>query len=111
MGLIKSTLWVMREQGSGTRSTFETAMRNLGVPSEEINIALEFPSNEAVLSALVGSDYAGAVSRMAAGPLVATGQIVFSDVPFPPRDFMALSHRERALSLAAHEFLQLCQAA
>nr|WP_321980290.1 LysR family transcriptional regulator [uncultured Cohaesibacter sp.] len=109
LGLIKRTRWVMREPGSGTRSTFETAMSNLGVSLEAINIAMEFPSNEAVLSSLVGSDYAGAVSRMAAGPLVATGQIAFADVPFPPRDFMALSHKERALSPAAHEFLHLCQ--
>ena len=106
--LIKETFWVMREEGSGTRSTFETAMRRLGVAADAIKIALEFPSNEAVLSALVGSDYAGVVSSMAAAPLVATGQLTMAEVPFPPRDFLALRHKERALSPAALEFVQLC---
>ncbi|WP_319413354.1 LysR family transcriptional regulator [uncultured Cohaesibacter sp.] len=109
LSLIKRTYWVMREQGSGTRSTFEAAISRLGLSPDRLKIALEFPSNEAVLSALVGHGYAGAVSRMAAQPLIATGAICFADVPFPPRDFMALSHRERALSPAAREFLQLCQ--
>jgi DNA-binding transcriptional LysR family regulator len=109
--LIRKTYWIMREQGSGTRSTFESAMKRLGVAPESLKLALEFPSNEAVLSALVGSAYAGAVSRMAARPLVATGEITFAAIPFPPRDFMALSHRERTLSPAAREFLQLCHEA
>nr|WP_321455437.1 LysR family transcriptional regulator [uncultured Cohaesibacter sp.] len=109
LGLIKSTYWIMREQGSGTRSTFETAIRRIGIMPETLKLAIEFPSNEAVLSSLVGSRYAGAVSQMAALPLVATGQIAFANISFPPRDFMALSHRERTLSPAAREFMQMCR--
>lgn len=43
--------WVMREDGSGTRSEFERAIEKRGLSRNDLQIALTLPSNEAVLSA------------------------------------------------------------
>src|SRR3989344_432507 len=43
--------WVLREAGSGTRSTLEAALRNAGVDPAALSIAMTLPSNEAVLAA------------------------------------------------------------
>jgi DNA-binding transcriptional LysR family regulator len=43
--------WVLREPGSGTRAHFEQMIAKRGVPTSELQVALELPSNEAVLSA------------------------------------------------------------
>jgi DNA-binding transcriptional LysR family regulator len=45
--------WVLREDGSGTRTAFVEALDALGIPVGRLNIAIELPSNEAVLEALL----------------------------------------------------------
>ena len=49
---IADTEWVLREQGSGTRSVFEQALTGLGVRLTDLRIAMELPSNEAVRAAV-----------------------------------------------------------
>src|SRR4029079_3760717 len=44
--------WVMREQGSGTRSIFEAALPDRGLKPADLNVVLELPSNEAVRAAV-----------------------------------------------------------
>jgi DNA-binding transcriptional LysR family regulator len=44
--------WVLREQGSGTRPP-SSRLDALGVPYGNLNIAIELPSNEAVLAAVL----------------------------------------------------------
>jgi DNA-binding transcriptional LysR family regulator len=45
--------WVLREDGSGTRAVFVKALVALGIPYGDLNIAIELPSNEAVLAAVL----------------------------------------------------------
>lgn len=48
---IKSTNWVLREQGSGTRSAFEAALAAMDISLSDLKVTLELPSNEAVVAA------------------------------------------------------------
>ncbi|WP_312687065.1 LysR family transcriptional regulator, partial [Brevundimonas nasdae] len=58
--------WVLREAGSGTRSTLEAALRRAGVDPETLSIAMTLPSNEAVLAAAEAGAGATALSESVA---------------------------------------------
>ncbi|MCM2293603.1 LysR substrate-binding domain-containing protein [Allorhizobium sp. BGMRC 0089] len=102
-----ATGWIMREEGSGTRNTFEAALLAMGIDKASLTIALTLPSNEAVLSALPDSLCAAALSKAAAAPWIETGRLVLAPVPLPSRHFSALRHRERRLSGLARAFMQV----
>lgn len=106
--VLRDTTWIMREQGSGTRSFFEQTLRNLGVLPETLKIALSLPSNEAVLSAVLEGGCAAALSTTAAAPLVEVGKLSIAPIRLSSRHFSALRHRERRLSEAARQFLKGC---
>lgn len=106
--LVSEVSWVMREEGSGTRSEFEQALRGKGLDPTELQIALVLPSNEAVLSAVLAGRCAAAISRSAAAPHVGSGQLVVLDLELPPRDFTAVRHKERHGGLAVRRLLEIC---
>jgi DNA-binding transcriptional LysR family regulator len=62
------TDWVLREPGSGTRSTFEAALEGFGVSPGALRVALELPSNEAVRAAVEAGLGATAISASVAHP-------------------------------------------
>lgn len=103
-GLCAAT-WVLREPGSGTRAVFEQAIALRGIEPGGLTVALELPSNEAVLAAVASSDLLTAVSELAAAALVKTGRIVRLDYELPERIFQLLTHRERRGSRAASVFV------
>ncbi|PYE84829.1 LysR family transcriptional regulator [Pseudoroseicyclus aestuarii] len=92
--LAQGAAWIMREEGSGTRSEFEAALAALGVAPRDLRIGLVLPSNEAVLNAVQGPA-AAALSSSVAGPLIATGALRRVDLPLPPRAFTMLRHGQR----------------
>ncbi len=99
--------WVLREIGSGTRSEFEEALRRFGVSQADLPVALELPSNEAVLSAVKAGAGATVISELVAGSALAAGQLHRVPFPLPERPFRLLRHRERRLSHAAQAFRAL----
>jgi DNA-binding transcriptional LysR family regulator len=99
--LVRNTFWVLREEGSGTRSEFENGLARHGVKIGALSVALTLPSNEAVMSAVTSGLCATAVSRLAAAPLLDRGKLVAVPVDLPPRKFMMLRHKERHHSRAA----------
>lgn len=101
--------WVMREAGSGTRTEFEAALARIGIDGTRLPTALTLPTNEAVLSAVRGSDCAAALSRLVVSPFIAAGELVVLDIPLVPRQFTLLRHKERRLSAAALEFERVCR--
>ena len=107
-GLFREVSWVMREEGSGTRSEFEAALAAEGCDPSGLNVVLTFPSNEAVLSATRAGRSAAAVSRIAAAPLVDEGALAVVDVKLPPRTFMSVRHKERHLGAAGRELMRIC---
>jgi len=103
------TEWVLRERGSGTRSVFESALRHAGFSSENLRIAMELPSNDAVRAAVEAGMGATAISVSVVAPSIEAG--LLHHVPFrlPDRAYYVLSHRERYRSQAAEALLVLIQ--
>jgi len=99
--------WVLREPGSGTRSEFEQAMENFGIPVTQLHVVLELPSNEAVRAAVEAGLGATAVSASVVAPSLEAGLLVKVNVPLPERDFHVVHHRERSLSRACAAFFAL----
>ncbi len=97
--------WVLREAGSGTRSAFEHALSQIGIRPEQLQIALELPSNEAVRAAVEAGLGATALSASATAPSIESGLLY--QVPFrlPERKFHVLRHKQRYRSRIADTFL------
>jgi DNA-binding transcriptional LysR family regulator len=106
--VIDEVHWIMREEGSGTRSEFEQALRQMGFKANALQVALELPSNEAVLSAVLAGRCAAVVSRSAADPYVSNGKLAVLDLELPPRDFTAVRHKERHAGAAVRKLLEIC---
>ncbi|WP_337269911.1 LysR substrate-binding domain-containing protein [Oryzifoliimicrobium ureilyticus] len=106
--LISGSKWVMREEGSGTRSEFENAMEKMGCSRRDLQIALALPSNEAVLSAITAGDCAAAISSAAADLYLRQGSLAKVAFDLPVRQFRLLKHRERRASKAAHALEAMC---
>jgi DNA-binding transcriptional LysR family regulator len=106
--LVSETIWVLREEGSGTRSEFEAMLRAMGYDPNRRKIALVLPSNEAMLSAVRTSLAACAVSRRAVEPFLAQGDLVAVNFPRPERHFSMIRHKERHFSEAAKALEAVC---
>lgn len=100
--------WIMREEGSGTRSVFEKALEAMHVAADSLPVAMVLPSNESILSALSGGHCAAAISRLAARSHIDAGLLVAIDLPLGSRTFVSLHHKERHRSRAALELARLC---
>lgn len=101
--------WVLREEGSGTRSAFETALAAEGVPPRDLTVALELPSNEAVLAAVEAGAGASVLSEAVVAGKLADGVLIAAPFPLPTRTFRMLRHKERYRSRAADALLDLIQ--
>ncbi len=99
--------WIVREEGSGTRSEFMQAMRRVRLTPDRLKIGLELPSNEAVRAAVEEGAGAAMVSELVARPGIDAGRL--QTVPFvlPARAFSVLRHAERHLSNAGRAMLDL----
>ncbi len=102
--------WIIREKGSGTRSEFEDALKKHGITTNDLNIVLEVPSNEAARLAVEEGAGATAISELAARPGLISGRLGIASFDLPERGFIALRHRERHLSRAAGALLDFLKA-
>jgi DNA-binding transcriptional LysR family regulator len=95
--------WVLREDGSGTRAAFVEALASLGVPYGRLDIAIELPSNEAVLAG------AGAtiLSARVCADAVKAGGLKILPVSLVPRSFCAVQHADRYRSRAVSALLEI----
>jgi DNA-binding transcriptional LysR family regulator len=105
-GWIRSTEWVLREAGSGTRSTFEAVLPGMGIDPAELKVALVLPSNEAVRSAVIAGAGAAVLSTTVVTSALSAGHLHALPLDIPPRRFFGLRHRERQPSRAAEAFLE-----
>lgn len=108
--MISGTSWVLREQGSGTRSAFEAAVEKMGLDPSALDIRLELPSNEALVTAARAGGAATAVSASVASLFLRQGLLVRAGIDLPARDFALVTHKERHKSRAAIELEQLAHA-
>ncbi len=97
--------WVMREPGSGTRSTFEAAIRDRGLDPRALNVVLTLPSNESVLAAVRAGVGTALLSQLVVAPLLETRALFALPFALPPRLFHGLRQKERYRSKAADALL------
>jgi DNA-binding transcriptional LysR family regulator len=98
-------VWVLREQGSGTRSVFEAALAQHGIGPGGLDVRLTLPSNEAVRGAVEAGLGATALSASVAAPSLEAGLLRQVSFPLPERAFQVLRHAERIPSRAAQAML------
>src|SRR5215468_8500274 len=99
--------WVMREVGSGTRSIFEQALAGFGVSLNDLRVALELPSNEAVRAAVEAGLGATAISASVAAPAIEAGSLHVVPLKLPDRNFYELHHSQRYHSRAAEALIDI----
>ncbi len=87
--------WVLREQGSGTRSAFEGMLAALGMDCARLDVALTLPSNEAVCTAAMVGGFATVVSELVAAAYLQAGLLRKVDFALPARAFCLLRHQAR----------------
>jgi DNA-binding transcriptional LysR family regulator len=104
-----ATAWVLREPGSGTRSMFESALRQSGIKLSDLRIALELPSNEAVRTAIETGDCATAISDLVVTQSLAAQTLHRVKFDLPRRSFYILRHKERYASRIEQTLLRSFQ--
>lgn len=104
---LKAVSWVLREMGSGTRAVCEAALARYDLTTEDVDVALELPSNEAVRVAVEAGAGATVLSTLVVSSSIEAGRLIRVPFDLPPRRFHALRHKERHLSMAERRFLEL----
>ena len=99
--------WVLREDGSGTRAAFVRALDALGIPYGKLNIAIELPSNEAVLEAVLAGAGATILSARVCADAIKAGTLKRLPVSLAPRAFYVVQHADRYRSRAVSALLEI----
>jgi DNA-binding transcriptional LysR family regulator len=105
---LAAAAWIVRERGSGTRQTFDRAMRGL-LP--RLNIALALQHTEAIKVAVEAGLGVGCVSRIALEEAFRAGTLRPCRVPHRDfrRQFYFLLHRHKFRSAGLERWLELCR--
>ena len=96
--------WVLREQGSGTRSAFEEALRKRGLDAALLRVALELPTNEALCVAVRASGHLTVVSDLVARSHIDAGRLTAVAVDLGARAFSLVRHMQRYRTRASEAF-------
>lgn len=101
--------WILREQGSGTRATFDQAVRHLAQP---LNVRLELEHTEAIKRAVEFGLGLGCISRLALRDAFRRGSLMPLEVPELDlgRYFQFVWHRQKFQTPGFTSFLALCRA-
>ena len=100
--------WILREQGSGTRLTFDQAMRH---HLNSLNVRLELEHTEAIKRAVESGLGIGWISRLALRDAFRRGSLVAVETPELDlvRQFYFIWHKQKYQTNAIREFLDLCR--
>ena len=99
--------WVVREHGSGTRQiTDQWLLKNL----DQVRIAFELGSNEAIKRLVAASEGLACLSRYAVEQSVSDGHLVELKTRLPKvsRKLAVVLHREKRLGRVTNDFLEHC---
>ena len=101
--------WILREQGSGTRLTFDQAMRH---HPRNLNIRLELEHTEAIKRAVESGLGIGCISRLALRDAFRRGSLMPVETPQLDlrRQFYFIWHKQKYQTAAMREFLEQCRA-
>lgn len=108
MNELLTASWILREQGSGTRETFDQALRH-HLP--ELKIRLELEHTEAIKRAVESGLGIGCISRLALRDAFKRGSLVEIKMPQLDlrRQFMFVWHKNRYQTPAMIAFLNYCR--
>lgn len=101
--------WILREEGSGTRDVFNTAiLKDLN----SANIRLTLGHNEAILKIIAGGLGLSCISKLALKPMLKTGQLVELSTPFweLKRPLYMLIHHHKYQGPGLKAFKKFCEA-
>lgn len=100
--------WILREQGSGTRLTFDQAMRHRPT---KLNIRLELEHTEAIKRAVESGLGISCISRLALRDAFRRGSLVPVETPELDltRQFFFIWHSQKYQTAAMREFIEQCQ--
>lgn len=101
--------WIMREQGSGTRQTFERGMHGI-LP--DLNILLELEHTEAIKRAVEANLGIGCLSRVCLADAFKRGSLVPLSLPEDrplDRTFYFILHRQKYRSAGIARWMELCK--
>lgn len=107
---LAAAAWIIREEGSGTRAILNRYLEAHGVAFNSINIALELPSNEAVLSAVSAGHGVTILSESVCTDCVEAGRVVQIAADLGVRSFYAVQHADRYRSKAVIALLAALRA-
>ena len=110
-GKLLESPWILREAGSGTRSSFEAALAKGGLGVTDLNVAMVLPGNEAVRMAVEAGGGAAVMSRTVAASGLASGALAQIAYAFPSRTFYLLRHKQRYRSRAGERFIEIAKQA
>ncbi len=106
---LKTFKWVIREQGSGTRSFMEKYFLELGISIEDLNVAVEVKGTEAVIKCVCEGLGVSVISYLAAKNYINAGVIKEIEVDGLEmrRDFFLVKHKGRYLFPASRAFISI----
>jgi DNA-binding transcriptional LysR family regulator len=104
---LRGAQWVLREEGSGTRSALAAALHVHGIAIDTLDIALALPSNEGVRAAVMAGPYATALSELVVAAHLQAGLLVPANIGLRERTFQMLRHRERYTTRASNALTAL----
>ena len=105
---LMAATWILREQGSGTRETFDQAMRH---HLTGLNVRLELEHTEAIKRAVESGLGIGCISRLALRDAFRRGSLVEIKTPMLDlrRQFMFVWHKSRYRTPSVIAFLDYCR--
>ena len=105
---LTAATWILRERGSGTRETFDHAMRH---HASRLKVRLELEHTEAIKRAVESGLGIGCISRLALRDAFRRGSLVEIQTPMLDlqRQFMIVWHKNRYQTPALTSFLDYCR--
>jgi DNA-binding transcriptional LysR family regulator len=104
---LAAATWVVREEGSGTRAMLGRYLAAHGVDAKSITIALELPSNEAVLSAVMAGSGITILSESVCVDSIEIGRVARLAADLDVRPFYVVQHADRYRSRAVAALLEV----
>lgn len=100
--------WILREKGSGTRETFDRALRD---QYSKLNVRLELEHTEAIKRAVESGLGIGCISRLALKDAFRRGSLVPLTTPELDlsRYFYFLWHKQKYQTAGMREFVTICK--
>jgi len=105
---LRTATWILREQGSGTRQSFERGMHGL-LP--DLNVLLELEHTEAIKRAVEANLGIGCLSEVVLADAFKRGSLVPLKVPHRQfdRHFYFILHKQKYRSAGIDRWMTLCR--